>query len=103
MTKKQAIQTQIDNIMDNFEFDKVQTVMSALEGKSMDWDSIPNLIEIRDSARKAFSSLKVPSEEKSHYGFYVSKTEDKSYGKPWIRLTLHFGLNYTDDGIYYDE
>ena len=90
----------MDNIMDNFEFDKVQTVMSALEGKSMDWDSIPNLIEIRDLARKAFLGGMVP---KSHYGFYVSKTKNKSYGKPWIRLTLHFGLNYTDDGIYYDE
>jgi len=75
MTKQEAIQDQIDNIMDTFEFDRVQTV-NVLKG------------DYRTSGSGGFTATK-------EYG------EDD--GKPWVRISLFFGLEESGDGVSYDK
>jgi hypothetical protein len=103
MTKQEAIQEQIDNIMDSFEFDKVQTVMTALDWKWYLHEDIPGIIEIKQSARKTLNSLKNENRMSGSGGFYATKEEGEELGKPWVRISLFFGLEFAEDGVSYDK
>ena len=54
MTKQEAIQEQIDNIMDDFEFEKVHQIMTALKwtwATAENPKAVPELWEIKKNAR----------------------------------------------------
>ena len=103
MTKQEAIQSQIDDIMDSFEFDKVQIVMTALDWKWYSHEDIPGIIEIRQSARKTLNSLKDGNRMSGSAGFYATKEEGEDGGIPWVRICLFFGLEFSEDGVSYDK
>lgn len=107
MTKEEAIQDQMDEIMDNFEFHKAQQIMEALDWK---WnfvgegERIPHTSDIRRAARRL---LKYVAENGGSTGtggltaFYKSGY-DEDDAKPWVQLGLHFGLDTFHDGTCYD-
>lgn len=103
MTKQEAIQQQIDEIMDTFEFDDVHKIM---EATGWTWGSgegfLPDIYKLRkearqrmiDAARHGFSSTG---------GFTAILREDEEDGKPWVRIDLYFGLSTINDGTEYER
>ena len=105
MTKQEAIQEQIDEIMDTFEFEDVYKWMETTEwawGQPDGSFEVPNLYEIKSHARKALK-------EAAKHGFYstggftAERSEGIEDGKPWITLHLSFGYSSMNDGTIYDE
>lgn len=103
MTKQEAIQEQIDNIMDTFEFDRVQTVMTALDWKWYSHEDIPGIVEIRQSARKTLNTLRQDYRTSGSGGFTAIKDSGEDDGKPWVRISLFFGIEESGDGVSYDK
>ncbi len=106
MTRQEAIQEQIDEIMDDFEFDKVHQIMTALKWKwvtSENPKEVPELWEIKKAARSHLKSA-VKSESSSSGGFTAQFREgvDEDTGKPFVWLKLHFGIDCLNDGQEYD-
>ena len=97
MTKQEAIQEQIDEIMDSFEFEKAHKIMEA-----MNWEwyeqGIPDIYLLRTEARKQLkNSVKVNGVSGSG-GLTAHYTE----GKSWVKLDLYFGLSSINDGTEYE-
>lgn len=105
MTKQEAIQEQIDDIMDTFEFDDVHSWM---EHSGWVWaqpngtTAVPDLYEIKRCARQR---LKEAAENgySATGGFVAQSYEGTDKDGPWITLSLHFGLQTYNDGTSYTE
>ena len=107
MTKQEAIQEQIDNIMDDFEFEKVHQIMTALKwiwATSENPKAVPELWEIKKNARSHLKNA-VKHEGSAGGGFTARFREgvDEDTGKPFVWLTLHFGIDHFNDGQEYDS
>lgn len=105
MTKQEAIQEQIDEIMDSFEFEDVHKWMETTEwawGQLDGSSEIPDLYQIKSQARKM---LKEAAKDGfySTGGFTAERFEGVENGKPWITLRLQFGYSSMNDGTLYDE
>jgi hypothetical protein len=102
MTKQEAIQHQIDNIMDTFDFKKVKSIMRYLKWKWNDEESSPDEYEIRSHARHC---LKEAAKNAGYAtgGFQAYKVEGRDENGPWVRLSLSFGLETFEDGTAYEE
>jgi len=97
MTKQEAIQEQIDEIMDSFNFEKAQKIMEAI---NWEWyeEGIPDIYSLRTLARK---HLKEAAEIKGISGS-GGLTAHYTEGKSWVRLELYFGLDSINDVTEYE-
>ena len=97
MTKQEAIQEQIDEIMDSFDFEKAQKIMEAL---NWEWyeKGIPDIYSLRAEARKQLKSAAKVKGVSGSVGLTAHYTE----GKSWVRLDLYFGLDSINDGTEYE-
>lgn len=100
MTKEQALQEQMDEIMDSFEFDKVLSVMQHLNWEWKD-AGVPDEYEIRQSARRTMKSA-IECNGQSATGGFTAAVEDNPKGG-WVRLDLHFGFSTINDGVEYEK
>lgn len=101
MTKEQAIQEQMDEIMDSFEFGKVLRIMQHLNWKWTNSNGVPDEIELRKEARRLMKDAVECGGWAGTGGFTAIFTENKS--ERWIRLNLYFGISDTNDGIEYEK
>jgi hypothetical protein len=97
MTKQEAIQEQIDEIMDSFDFEKVQKIMEALNWEWND-EGVPDIYSLRTSARKHLKAAAEIKGTSGSGGFTAHYTESKE----WVRLELYFGLDSINDGTEYE-
>jgi len=100
MTKEQALQEQMDEIMDSFEFDKVASVMQHLNWKWMD-KVVPDEYEIRKSARRTMKSA-IECNGYSGTGGFTAVVDDNPE-EGWVRLNLYFGFSTIHDGVEYEK
>lgn len=107
MTRDEAVQKQIDEIMDSFEFDRVLKIMKALQwmwgfGES---EHYPDEWELRKSARERLREA-AKNHGSSETGGFLARCYygiDKDDSKPFVRLSLNFGLGTCNDGESYDS
>jgi hypothetical protein len=102
MTKQEAIQAQIDDIMDTFEFERVHAWMEHDGWTWGDDGKVPSVFDLRRCARDL---LKVAAS--SGYcatgGFIATGDEGTDESGPWIQLNLSFGYMSYNDGTAYTE
>ncbi len=102
MTKQEAIQAQMDEIMDTFDFEDVASWMGASNWKwgGGDTGRVPDIYEIKQAARER---MKAAAREGYSYtgGFAARLTEGEEDGSPWVRMALHFGYTSCNDGTNY--
>lgn len=102
MTKQEAIQEQIDEIMDTFDFERVHNVMKHLNWTWRDALKPPPTYEIRAHARERLKDA-VKHGSSNTGGFVATKEEGVDYGKHWVRMNLLFAVEQTlNDGTSYD-
>jgi hypothetical protein len=102
MTKREAIQEQIDEIMDRFDFERVHDVMMHLNWTWRDALEPPTTYEIRAHARERLKDA-VKHGSSNTGGFVATKEEGVDDGKPWVRMNLLFAVEQTlNDGTSYD-
>jgi hypothetical protein len=111
MTKQEAIQEQIDQIMDAFDFRRCIDLLEAIRLKG---DSFPKHWHdaefgwredaIRADARRHLrDASKYQDGEVGGAYFTATSCHGTDEGKPWVRLDLHFGLRSINDGTSYEE
>ena len=100
MKKQEAIQEQIDEIMDSFDFQKVHKIMEAINWRWHE-EGVPDVYSLRTLARK---HLKEAGEIKgtSGSGGFTANYTECNVEKPWLRLELYFGLDSINDGTEYE-
>jgi hypothetical protein len=108
MNRQEAIQSQIDNIMDSFDFKTAMEVMKvykALErGYPADWflDGEPVESIIRADARECMkSAVKHGYAGRSYFEARLEEGEDDD--GPWVRVYLNFGDRSYNDGVSYEK
>ena len=104
MTKQEAIQEQIDEVMDTFDFARVEKIMAALDWK---WatsegnkNEIPDEYEIRRSARKRMRDAAKVGYSSSG-GFSARLIEGVEGGQAWLLMDLQFGIKSFQDTTDY--
>jgi len=107
MTRQEAIQEQIDEIMDDFEFEKVHEIMTRLNWEWYKYEdntkSVPDLWEIKKSARQRLKdAVKHGGSMTGGFKALYRDEVDEETGKPFVLLSLQFGLDTLNDGTYYD-
>ena len=105
MTRQEAIQHQIDDIMDTFDFEEVHSWMvhSNWTWGNMDGQSrVPDIYEIRQSARERLKQAAATGYSCTG-GFTAELTENEDENGPWLKLDLHFGLRTINDGTSYKK
>jgi hypothetical protein len=100
MTKQEAIQEQIDEIMDSFDFERVQKIMEALNWQWHE-EGVPDIYTLRTEARKHLKQAAAIGGTSGSGGFTAIYMEGK-VEKPWLRLELHFGIDSINDGTEYE-
>lgn len=112
MTYQEVVNNQINNIMDSFDFRKVESVMKYLDWKWWGVESTPSEYELRKKARQLLESAVNNKCNVGSGGFSVEYSTGTSYElnngveteMPWVRINLAFSVNQTiNDGEYYDE
>ena len=97
MTYQEAIQEQIDTIMDIFEFDRVSALMVH---DNWTWgESVPDVTEIRQAARKLMRDAVKIKGLISSGGFTAGFTHNAE--ERYVRLYLYFGYSIINDGTEY--
>lgn len=108
MNRQEAIQLQIDEIMDSFDFQsaiKTLEVYKSMErGYPKDWflDDEPFEPAIRAAARDCMKSA-VKEGYAGHSYFESRFTEGEDDDGLWVRITLNFGLRSYNDGTSYEK
>ena len=104
MTRLEAINEQIDEIMDTFDFDKVKKTMDIFKWEWSGSNGVPEDYEIRKSARKLMKNL-IDFENGGTTacgGFRARLTQDTDSCGKWLRVDLAFCIDDTLlDGEYY--
>ena len=104
MTKKEVLNNQVDEIMDSFDFRKVESVMKYLNWTWKDNKTSPDENEIRRTARKLMRYAVEQNESTSTGGFIVKLLSGIEDGKNWVKIDLAFAIDETmHDGEYYDK
>jgi len=103
MTRSQAIEQQIESVMDEFDFRRVAEYM-----KSTKWtwhsaaEGVPAEQEIRKYVRNTMRQI-AKGGDHSHQsgGFLISFSENKEAG--WLRFDVNFVIeNWFADGVEYE-
>jgi hypothetical protein len=108
MNRQEAIQSQIDEIMDSFDFKtaiKVLEVYKSMErGYPEDWFMDGEFFEpaVRAAARDCMKAA-VKDEYAGHSYFEARLTEGEDEEGPWVRICLNFGLRSYNDGVSYEK
>jgi hypothetical protein len=95
MTRHQAIEEQIENIMDEFDFGPVHNIFEQNGWSYHDSDGVPTLGQLRKTARQVLRDASRRPHDgvtiAGHGRFTAVMTEDPSAG--WLRLDLMFTPN----------
>lgn len=108
MNRQEAIQLQIDEIMDTFDFQaaiKVMEVYKSMErGYPSDWFMDEEFCEpaMRATARECMKAA-VKEEYAGHSYFEARFTEGEDDDGPWVRMSLNFGDRSYNDGLSYEK
>lgn len=108
MTKQEAIQEQIDQIMDTFDFAEVKRCMKAV-GWTWDSDEPPDEMELRRKARELLKQCATEGSKSrctcstSNGGFTAMYVEEEGKEGKWLRMDLYFGYLSLNDGTLYDR
>jgi hypothetical protein len=104
MNRDEAIQEQIDEVMDSFDFESVEKIMQALnwqwatsEGMKKE---IPDQYEIRKSARRRMQCA-AKAGYSSSGGFSARLIEGEEDGHKWLLMDLQFGIGSHQDTTDY--
>lgn len=98
-------QDDIDDLIDNFDFDKVETVMQALDWKWSNGDktlSVPTIPRMRKTARNILrEAAKMAIQTKQGYsvatgGFFAHVYEPKE-GETKLYMRIHFEIESNDN------
>jgi hypothetical protein len=104
MTKQEAIQEQIDEVMDTFDFATVRKIMAALDWKWATSEGmnreIPDEYEIRRSARNRMRDAAKVGYSSSG-GFSARLIEGVEDEKAWLLMDLNFGIQSFQDTTDY--
>ena len=103
MTKQEAIQYQIDDVMDTFEFEDVHEWMTHTNwtwGHPDCGAQVPDNYQLRSLARSLLKEA-AKSSFASTGGFTARSTEGCDENGPWITLNLSFGYSTINDGTSY--
>lgn len=101
MTKQEALQEQMDEIMDSFEFDKVHSIMQHLNWEWQSCNGVPDVYEIRKQARRVMKYAIDCNGDAGTGGFHA--TVDDLPDEGWVRLNLYFGFSTINDGVQYEK
>jgi hypothetical protein len=100
MNREEAIQAQIDEVMDSFDFASVEKIMQALDWKWITEEGnkkeIPDEYEIRRSARERMRSA-VKAGYCCSGGFAARLIEGVEDGQAWVLMDLQFGIQSFQD------
>jgi hypothetical protein len=108
MNRQEAIQQQIDDIMDSFDFQSVMEVMKVYKsmerGYPKDWflDGEPVESIIRADARECMNAA-VKHSYAGHSYFEARFTEGEDNDGPWVRISFNFGDRSYNDGVSYEK
>jgi hypothetical protein len=104
MNREEAIQAQIDEIMDSFDFASVEKIMVALDWKWATGEGmkkeIPDEYEIRRSARNRMRDAAKVGYSSSG-GFAARLLEGVEDGQAWVLMDLQFGIHSYQDTTDY--
>lgn len=108
MNRQEAIQEQIDDIMDMFDFRACCQMLEALikAGRSYpeDWvdgEDVPEYI-LRQAARACMKeAVKEGYAGHSYFNAYFNEGEDDN--GPWVKIDLYFGERTYNDGTSYEK
>ncbi len=104
MTKKEVLNNQVDEIMDSFDFRKVESVMQHLNWIWKDSKTTPDEYEIRQEARSLMRMAIKQDESVSTGGFIVNLISGEENVEKWARIDLAFAVDQTfNEGEVYDE
>ena len=106
MTYQEAVEEQIDDIMDSFEFDKVHEVMRFLNWEwGMDENKrVPEVYELRKKAREYLRYVAKHGGTTGSGGFIAQcrKGYDEGEKRSFVWLNLNWGFDSGNDGICHD-
>jgi hypothetical protein len=102
MTRQEAIQEQIDEIMDTFDFEGVHAWMTHSDRTWANMDKVPEIYEIRQAARERLKQAAAFGYSCTG-GFTAELTENEDENGPWLKLDLTFGLMSFSDGTSYTK
>lgn len=104
MTKKEVLNNQVDEIMDSFDFRKVESVMQHLNWTWHDSKTPPDEYEIRKNARELMKQSIKTGEGICTGGWQIKINSGEDCGQKWARIDLAFSIEETfHDGENYDE
>jgi hypothetical protein len=102
MTRKEVLNNQMDEIMDSFDFDKVNKMMCAVNWKwATTEDGVPSKYELRKEARRLMRCA-INGEDCATGGFRAWVKDGKNASGPWTVLNLTFGEHIMLDGESHD-
>lgn len=107
MTYREAVEEQIDDIMDEFDFDKVHKIMEFL---NWEWwfegneKRVPEVCELRKKAREHLRHVARCGGTTGSGGFTAQcrKGYDEDENRSYVWLDLHWGLGSINDGVCHD-
>ena len=108
MNRQEAIQSQIDDIMDSFDFQSAMEVMKVYKsmerGYPKDWFDGDEPFEpaIRADARECMKEAAKRSYAGRSY-FEARFEEGEDHDGPWVRMYLNFGDRSYNDGVSYEK
>lgn len=104
MTKKEVLNNQVDEIMDSFDFRRVESVMKDLNWTWKESKIPPDEYEIRKEARNIMRVAIKSGESVSTGGFIARLISGEENGEKWARIDLAFAIEQTfGEGEVYDE
>ena len=105
MTKDEAFEQQLDEIMDTFDFAKCRETMVKMGWSYGKYDYPPEEYDLRQKARTMLRSLKNSTESTyvNTARFHAAITLDEDCEGKWLRLSLTFLVEQTlEDGVHYE-
>ena len=102
MTYQEAVEDQIEQIMDDFEFHKAEKIMEALDWK---WGKeTPCAAELRKTARELLRSAAREGGSHATGGLIARavKGYDEEENRSFVWLQLNFGLDTIHEGTLHD-
>lgn len=104
MTRDEAVQKQIDEIMDWFDFARVHTVMTSLQWEWVGIVGVPSEPQIRAHARQGLVQAADRRCSGATGGFCAEYREGTDPLGSWVNLSLSFVVESWDsDGLNYEE
>jgi hypothetical protein len=108
MNRQEAIQLQIDSIMDSFDFQMVIKVMEFYKSMNRpyptDWFEDEEFSEpaIRADARECMKSAAKHGYAGRSY-FEARLEEGEDHDGPWVKISFNFGDRSYNDGVSYEK